>query len=391
MIRRHIEAAIRRDFALYAVIGITGPRQSGKTTLMKALFPDLPYTDLEDPSQQEFAVSDPRGFLGQSKGGMLIDEVQRVPGLLSSIKVVADARGMPGQFVLSGSQNLLLMERISQTLAGRISLFTLLPLSLAELYKTADHVPPLTDVLFRGFYPALYDRPFDPSRYFANYLATYVERDVRQLKQITDLGAFQRFVRLCAGRIGQVVNFSSLGDDAGVSHNTARAWLSLLETSHIVFPLRPYARNFGKQIIKMPKIYFDDTGLACALLGIGEPAAVATHYLKGGIFENFVIGELRKYLLNRAIVPSFHFWRDRRGHEVDLLVEQTGRHSAMEFKSAVTAGGSFFTGLDYYRSLDPELNASDCYVIYGGDESQDRTQGKLRSWKTLIDPVTLRV
>lgn len=332
------------------------------------------------------AVTDPKGFLLQAKDGLLIDEIQRVPSLLSYIQTIVDTRESPGQFVISGSQNLLLMEQISQTLAGRISLFTLLPLSLSELSRDGRQLPVLAELLFRGLYPALYDRPFDPPRYFTNYIATYVERDVRLLKQITNLAAFQAFLHLCAGRVGQVVNYTSLGDDAGVSHNTARAWISLLETNHILFPLRPFHRNFGKQVVKMPKIYFSDSGLLCALLGIRDPQTLATHHLRGGIFENFVTAELRKAFFNKGMVPSLHFWRDRRGHEVDLLIESQSSRIAVEAKSGLTAARSFFDALDYYRSLDKELTVADSYVLYGGEENQDRSYGKLRGRRSLADP-----
>ena len=385
MIQRHLSEAILQDSRLYKVIGITGPRQSGKTTLMKALFSGRKYANLEDLSQREFAESDPRGFLSPGRDGMMIDEIQRVPALLSYIQAIVDERDTPGQYVISGSQNMLLMEQVSQTLAGRISLFTLLPFSISELYRDRASIPPLEEVLFKGLYPAIHARPFDPPRYYRNYTATYVERDVRQLKQITDLGSFQNFIRLCAGRVGQVVNYSSLGDDSGITHNTAKAWLSLLETSFLVFPLRPYHRNFGKQIIRMPKLYFNDTGLLCALLGIDSPAALSTHFLRGGIFENLVINKFRKSFLHRAKVPAFFFWRDRRGREIDLLLDRQTKRTAIEMKSGATVSPSFFEALDYYRTLDDGLDPGDCYLVYGGEEEQDRSRGKVRSWKTLID------
>lgn len=382
MIKRAIEATILRDAKDYPAIAIIGPRQSGKTTLAKALFPDKHYKNLEEPEERAFALEDPRAFLKNREKGMIIDEFQRVPGLLSYIQTICDKEQVPGQFILTGSQNFLMMEQISQSLAGRISLFTLLPLSMDELAQTGISTGTMDATLFRGFFPRLHDRDLDTGRYYSNYIKTYLERDVRQLKHIGDLNLFRDFLLLCAGRTGQIVNYSSLGNDLGLSHNTVKSWISLLETSNIIYKLRPYHRNFHKQIIKSPKMYFCDTGLLCHLLGIEEPEAISRHFLKGGIFENLVIGEFLKGAYNRGKEITFHFWRDKTGHEVDLLITRgPQRRIALELKAGSTISGSFFSNLDYYGELDTGCAPPDRYLLYGGEEHQDRSRGKVRSWK----------
>lgn len=385
MINREISKQILKDVDYYSVLGIIGPRQSGKTTLVKFLFPQMIYANLEDLSQKEFAETDPKMFLEQGNNGMIIDEIQRVPALLSYIQTIVDENNSSGMYVITGSQNLLLMEQVSQTLAGRISLFTLLPFSLAELYKDTGKIPGIEQILHRGLYPGIYNRNFESARYYRNYIQTYIERDVRQLKNITNFSMFQNFVKLCAGRVGQVVNYSSLGDDVGVSHNTIKAWLSILETSFIIQPLRPYFKNFNKQIIKMPKLYFNDTGLLCSLLSIDNPDKITHHYLKGGIFENLIVSEFTKYYMNSGQQPSLFFWRDKRGREVDLIIDRSHDRIAIEIKSGSTISSGFFKNLSYYCTLDNTCDGSKSYVIYGGNERHSRSKGKVRSWHSLID------
>jgi uncharacterized protein len=389
MIARTIASAILRDAVDYPAIAIIGPRQSGKTTLAQALFPEKYYRNLENPEERAFALEDPRGFLEERKNGMIIDEFQRVPGLLSWIQTIADKEQIPGQFILTGSQNFLMMEQISQSLAGRISLFTLLPLSMEELQLATIAPGDLNSMLFRGFFPRLYDRSLDPERYYSNYVKTYLERDVRQLKNIGDLNLFRDFLLLCAGRTGQIVNYSSLGNDVGISHNTVKAWLTLLEISNIIYKLRPFHKNFNKQIVKSPKLYFCDTGLLCHLLGIEEPESISRHFLKGGIFENFVIGELLKGAYSRGKEGNFHFWRDKRGHEVDLLINRGPERSiTLEIKAGSTISSSFFSNLDYYGTLDSSNVPRDRYLVYGGAEHQDRSRAKVRSWREMASLVT---
>jgi len=385
MIDRDISKIILKDINYYSVLGIVGPRQSGKTTLAKALFPKMVYTNLEDLSQKDFAETDPKMFLAQGNNGMIIDEIQRVPSLLSYIQTIVDEKKSPGMYVITGSQNLLLMEQVSQTLAGRISLFTLLPLSLSELYKTSKKIPEINQILYRGLYPGIYDRSYEPNRYYRNYIQTYIERDVRQVKHITNLSMFQNFIKICAGRVGQIVNYSSIGDDLGVSHNTIKSWLSILETSFIIQPLRPYFKNFNKQIIKMPKLYFNDTGLLCSLLGISNPNEITYHYLKGGIFENLIVSEFTKYYMNSGRQPSLFFWRDKRGREVDLIIARSLDRIAIEIKSGSTISTDFFKNLSYYSTLDITCNASKSYIIYSGQENQSRTKGNVRCWQSLIN------
>jgi len=385
MIYREISKIILKDINYYSVLGIIGPRQSGKTTLVKDLFPNMVYTNMEDLSQREFAETDPKMFLNQGNNGMIIDEVQRVPALLSYIQTIVDEKKVPGMYVITGSQNLLLMEQVSQTLAGRISLFTLMPLSLSELYSDGGRIPHINQILYEGFYPGIHSRNFEPGRYFRNYIQTYLERDVRQVKHITNLSMFQNFVKLCAGRVGQIVNYSSIGDDLGVSYNTIKSWLSVLETSFIIQPLRPYFKNFNKQIIKMPKLYFNDTGLLCSLLGIDQPDKINNHYLKGGIFENLIVSEFIKYYMNTGQESPLFFWRDKRGREIDLIIDRSLDRIAIEIKSGSTFSSGFLKNLSYYCTLDNTCDASKSYVIYGGSERQSRSNGKVRSWHSLTN------
>jgi len=371
MIPRTISEVITRDIAGYPVVAVLGPRQSGKTTLTRALFPQMAYANLEDPATREFAISDPRGFLAQRGAGLIIDEFQRAPDLLSSIQPQVDEIGAPGQFVLTGSQNFLMMERISQSLAGRVGIFSLPPLSMEELagaqsggvaiVRRGMQGQELEQQLLTGFFPRLHAIDLDPARYYANYVQTYLERDVRQVRNVGDLATFQRFLRLVAGRVGQLVNTSSIADDLGTSHNTVKAWLTVLEASYILLPLRPYHQNFNKQIIKSPKVYFQDTGLLCYLLGIEKAEGLQHHYLRGGVFENLVIVEVAKWYANR------------------------GRRSPIEIKAGRTLSGDQFAGLDYYGSLDTGCPPERRYLVNAGTESQNRSRGRVRGWRVLAD------
>ncbi|MFW5695439.1 MAG: ATP-binding protein [Alkalispirochaeta sp.] len=388
MIPRLIEHVVRVDAQSYPVVAVLGARQAGKTTLVRSVFPDHTYVNLEDPETRSFAGDDPRGFLADGTVSMVIDEFQRVPTLLSYIQTIVDKNGIPGQYVLTGSQNVLMSEKISQSLAGRVALFTLPPLSLEELRKV-DMVEEHRELQMRkGFFPRLYNHPMDVGRYYRNYIQTYIERDVRNIKNVADLSVFQDFVRLLAGRVGQVLNLSSLGNDAGVSHNTVKAWIGILEAGYIVHQLRPYHRNFNKQTMKSPKVYFTDSGVLCALLGIDSDEALRSHHLTGGIFENFVIGELRKAQLNRGLPPRAHFWRDRRGNEVDLLLDDAETRTAIEIKSGRTIASDFFSGLNYYGALDPSCPTGRRFIVYGGREQQMRSNGRVVGWQWLANPTT---
>ncbi|MBI4268610.1 ATP-binding protein [Candidatus Uhrbacteria bacterium] len=366
----------------FPVVSVTGPRQSGKTTLVKKIFSGKAYVSLEDPDMRHYASSDPRGFLAEYSGGVIIDEAQRVPDLFSYIQGVVDAHKKPGEFILTGSQNFLLLESISQSLAGRASLHTLLPLSIAELSveSAVDYAP----YLYKGFYPRLYEAPVKPRDWYANYIATYVERDVRNIKNITDLSVFHQFLKVCAGRSGQLLNLSSIAIDCGITHNTARSWLSILEASHLVYLLRPSHKNFRKRLVKMPKLYFIDPGLLCSLLEIEHAGQIETHPLRGFLFESLIISELLKRFLHHGTRPALSFWRDKSGHEIDCIVEKDAIVDAVEIKAGRTVNDDFFSNLDYFSRLAP---AGHCrkFVVYGGTTRQQRSRGDAVPWARAAD------
>lgn len=366
----------------FPVVSVIGPRQSGKTTLVRDVFSRMDYVSLEDLDTREFALNDPRGFLATYNKGAVIDEVQRAPKLFSYIQTAVDSRSKTGQFILTGSQNILLGENLSQTLAGRAAILKLLPLSLEELKNTAYELPSAEDYIFTGFYPRIYDKKIAPVDWYPNYIQTYVERDVRLIKNISDLNVFQRFVRMCAGRIGQMLNLSSLGNDCGITHNTARAWLSILETSYLVFLIRPYYKNFNKRLVKMPKLYFYDTGLACSLLGIQNRQQLETHYLKGSLFESFVLAEIVKNRFNEGLEHNCYYWRDKSGNEIDCLIETGGSLVQVEIKSGKTIVDDFFEGLRYWDKL-ADRNSKNLYLIYNGEEDQRRTFATVLGWKSI--------
>jgi hypothetical protein len=386
MLKRTCAAALRRLGRYYPVIALTGPRQSGKTTLARATFPRKPYVNLEDPDICEFAERDPRGFLGQYPSGVVLDEAQRAPGLFSYLQTIVDADRRPGMFVLTGSQQFGLFSRIAQTLAGRVGLVHLLPFSLSELGRAAAPRS-VEELLWRGLYPPVIDRGVPPGTWYADYMATYVERDVRQLVNVRDLNAFRRFVRMCAARTGQLLNLSSLAADCGVTHNTAKAWISVLEASYIVRLLAPYHRNFGKRLVKAPKLYFVDTGLAAWLAGIREPGELVIHPMRGALFETWVFAELLKYGCNRAQPAELHFWRDSSGNEVDFLVERKGRLHPLEVKSGRTIAGDYLDGLERFARI---AGAESGTLVYAGDAAQNRTTAAVLGWRG-IDAAAKRV
>ena len=374
MIEREITPRLTTLFQQYPFVTVTGPRQSGKTTLCRAAFPELDYANLEAPDQRDFAESDPRGFLAQFDDGAIIDEVQHVPALLSYLQVVADERGQNGFFVLTGSEQFRLSDAIGQSLAGRTALLRLLPFSLAErqLAAVSDAVD---DILYSGFYPRIIDQDLNPTQALGDYFETYVERDVRRLGEITNLSNFRRFVRLCAGRIGQLVNLSSLGADAGVSHTTVRAWLTVLEASYIIFQLPPYYANIRKRLVKSPKFYFCDVGLAAYLIGIESAKQVATHPLRGALFENAVVVEALKHRFNRGNQANLSFFRDSKGLECDLLYPHGSGFAAFEVKSGATIGSDYFRSLHRVAEVVPDINSKT--VVYGGDTNQSRSDSEV--------------
>ncbi|GAB4407765.1 MAG: ATP-binding protein [Bacteroidia bacterium] len=381
MIARTLAANIQALRGKFPVCFLTGPRQSGKTTLLRSLIPDLPYVSLEEPDIRAIALQDPRGFLEQFPQGLVLDEAQRVPELFSYIQTRVDMHP-ERRYYLSGSQNFLLSEKITQSLAGRTAVLNLLPLSLAELGGAGIAFGSFEEVLFRGQYPRCYDRDIQPQDFYPSYVQTYVERDVRQMKNIGDLDAFIRFLQLCAGRIGRPLNVSSLAQDAGISANTAKSWISILRASFLVFALQSHFRNLGKRVIKSPKLYFYDSGLACYLLGISDAGQLFSHYLRGNLFENFVLSELLKYRLHRGLQPNLYFWQDKARREIDCLIEQGAQLRAVEIKSAKTMLDSYFDNIRAWQQLHTEPQAPG-YVIYGGDRSFGLPGGRLLSWRDM--------
>lgn len=374
MIEREITGRLTALFRQYPFVTVTGPRQSGKTTLCRAAFPDLEYANLEAPDVRDFAESDPRGFLAQFSGAAILDEIQYVPELLSYLQVLADERGRSGQFVLTGSEQFQLSDSISQSLAGRTALLRLLPFSLSERRMTGAG-DAVDEILFSGFYPRIHDRGLDPRQSLRDYFETYVERDVRRLGEIRNLSSFRRFVRLCAGRVGQLLNLSSLGSDAGVSHTTARAWLTILERSYIAFQLRPFHTNIRKRLTKSPKLYFYDVGLASYLIGIERAGQLATHPLRGSLFENAVVAEALKYRFNQGHDSNLSFFRDSKGLECDLFYETGDGIYAIEVKSGSTITSDYFRSLDRVADLVPRISVR--VVVYGGRTRQSRSNGEV--------------
>lgn len=359
MYQRFIQGVLEKFSKFYPVLGITGPRQSGKTTLAKILFPHLPYVSLENLDTRIQAQQDLRSFLANYQNGAIFDEVQHVPELLSYLQGVVDESSQKGRYVITGSQNFSLSHHISQSLSGRIGMVTLLPLSLSELKEVEN---PLASI-FKGGYPLLHNLNMHPLDFYPSYIQTYIERDVRQLKNIENFNRFQTFLKLCAGRIGQIVNFSSLALDCGISHTTARQWLGILEASYIIFFLQPFYKNFNKRLIKMPKLYFYDTGIACTLLGLEKEQQLETHYLKGALYENLVILELLKGRLNLGLPANFYFWKDKSGHEIDFVAEWGGTIKAVEIKFNSTFQPDYIKNLNYFYKLDPNIES---YLVYNG-------------------------
>jgi hypothetical protein len=365
---RVAETKVRSLAAQFKAVAVIGPRQSGKTTLCRRCFPDKPYVSLENPEQRAFAIEDPRGFLASLPAGAILDEIQRTPHLLSWLQQRLDEESRPGTFILTGSNNFLLLESLSQSLAGRAAYLDLLPFSLEELAPQAS----LEDQLWQGGYPAVRNGQIPAEDWFPAYLRTYVERDVRQIRNIENLFLFEKFISLCAGRVGQLLNYSSLSVELGIDVKTVQAWIGVLQASYILYLLPPYYRNFSKRIIKSPKLYFCDTGLACHLLRIDSPAHLVHHAQRGALFENYAVTELLKNRLNRGLRPNLYFWRDQSGHEVGLLLDEGDQTLSIELKSGQTIQPSFFKGLQYYRSLS---GAERGRLYYGGDQTQLRSDG----------------
>ncbi len=382
MIKRTAEARLIKLAKTFRSVAVVGPRQSGKTTLCRAVFPHKSYVSLENPDTLEFAVSDPRAFLARYKNGAILDEVQRAPHLFSYLQQVLDETKKKGLFILTGSNNFLLQENITQTLSGRIAYIQLLPLSLHELKENKKIRAEYNWHIFSGGYPELIAKKINPADWYAGYINTYVERDVRQLKNISNLSLFIKLLRLCAGRTGQMLNLTSLSNDCGIDQKTVAAWLSVLQSSYIIYLLNPYHSNFNKRIVKTPKLYFYDTGLACSLLGITGSRQVITHAAKGPLFENLIISELLKERFNTGNTDNLYYWRDKTGNEVDVLTDKAGKLSVLELKAGETISTDFFKGLDYFAAL--KKNKVERILVYGGKEEQKRSNGIIiKPWNKL--------
>lgn len=392
IVPRFMEKALHEVASYYPVVTLTGPRQSGKTTLLRAVWPEKIYASLEDPDTIDFAQTDPRGFLLQGeKSGLVIDEVQRYPSLFNYLQSYAD-RSPPGRYILSGSSNFLLMEKIGQSLAGRTAVLSLLPFSAAELGRESLDSK-WEDAAWRGFYPRVRCANLPSDLFARDYIATYIERDVRLVKNIGDLESFRRFVRLCAGRAGQILSLASLAGDAGVSVNTAKSWLSLLQAAWLVFLLPAWYRNPNKRVVKSPKLYWHDTSLLCYLLDVRKPEDLAFHPLRGAVFENLVIAERFKAASHHGRTPSLYFWRDGAGREVDLVEnaenggsDATSSACAWECKSGMTVSSDFFRHLVFFGTeagLPPERRI----LAYGGTEAQTRSDARVLGWQdALLEP-----
>lgn len=394
MIKRTLSRSLLEYARNNPVVFITGPRQSGKTTLAKMSFPKYQYVSLEDLDQRQFAAEDPRGFLETYKGFVILDEIQRVPELLSYIQTAVDSDNTAGRFILIGSQQFLLMQKVGQTLAGRAALLQLLPFSLSELVGSAPIDPfridkinkagkkpaySLETILHQGLYPRIYDKKLIAHKWLGDYYRMYVERDVRDVLKIGNLNAFQRFVRLCAGRCSQLLNLSSLANDCGITHPTAKQWISVLQASYIVTLISPHHANFSKRMIKSPKLYFLDTGLLCYLLRIRDSEDLQTHAMRGVIFESYIISEIYKSFAHIGEEPPLYFWRDRTGHEVDLIIDLGNKVIPVEMKSSRTIASDFFKGLRYWLSLKGNTQTSGV-LIYGGIELNKRDNIIVKPW-----------
>ncbi len=386
MYKRLLEKKLIESAGQYPVVTITGPRQSGKSTLIKGTFPTKPYANLESTRTKNFAQSDPVGFLGQFPNGAAIDEIQKVPELTSDIQVMVDERKSTGQFILSGSENLVLSESVSQSLAGRTAILKLLPLTIGECRNFPLECEGLDQFLYTGFYPRIHADCLNPTDFYGSYVETYIERDIRNLLQVKDLSKFRLFVELCAGRIGQLLNKNSLASDVGVAASTIEHWFSILEATFICFRLQPWHHNTTKRLVKSPKLYFYDVGLASYLIGIDEVSQIRTHPLRGALFENLQVVELQKHLYNLNRHNRFYFYRDSQGNEVDLVIQKANTLLPIEIKSSQTFHNSFLKGINHLKKLKLELLKP--AVVMGGTSSEHRSDFTIVPWTGLYNFLT---
>ena len=382
-IQRAVAQTLAHLATKFPVIALLGPRQSGKTTVAQETFPRHTYFSLEDPDIRIRLQEDMRSFLEADYGeGVIIDEFQNEPQIVSYIQGIVDKNYRPGYFILTGSHNFLMNQAITQSLAGRVGIMTLLPLSVQELKEHSAAPLSLNEMLFTGSYPALYSRNFLPAEFYGNYLNTYVEKDVRQLINLVKLTDFQKFIRLCAGRIGQLLEVSSLADDCAISVPTVKAWLSILEASYIIFLLQPHFVNFGKRLVKSPKIYFYDTGLACYLLRVISVDQLSEHYLRGGLFESFILSDMKKHFYNKGEEPPLYFWRDNHQNEIDCIIDYGTKLVPVEIKSSKTFNERFFEKLGYYSEI-ARSDSRESSVVYGGDDEFALSKGRVVSWRNI--------
>jgi uncharacterized protein len=385
MIDREIEEELRTLQNEFPIIAILGPRQSGKTTLSKKVFSTYEYISLEDIDHREFAQNDPRGFLSRYKSNVIFDEIQRVPELMSYLQTHADAQKRNGKIVITGSHNFLLMEQISQSLAGRVGITKLLPFTVDEIREKSKS---LNEVLFSGMFPRIYDQHIRPETFYKNYISSYIEKDVRQIKKITNLDNFMKFMRIIAGRTGQELNLSVISEECGISHNTVKEWISILEASFIIYKMRPYHKNYNKRIVKNPKIYFTDTGLVCNLLGIRKTDEIDYHFLRGNIFETFVVNEFIKYNFNYGEKLQLYYWRDNHQKEMDLIVDFGKEHYGIEIKSSKTVQEKYFDSLKYWTKLSGDKSSS-LFLVYGGNDNTIRNKMNVVSWKSIKEKIIM--
>jgi uncharacterized protein len=349
------------------------------------LFPKYDYLNLENRDDRSVAEEDPLRFLRSFSGsGVIIDEAQKVPAIFSYLQGIVDESKQMGRYILTGSQNFLLLEKVAQSLAGRVAVCHLMPFTISEFSKAKRLPDKLDKIMFTGCYPALYDRKISPTDYYPSYIQTYIERDVRSISNIGDLSLFQRFIKLCAGRTGQLLNLSSLGNELGLNHKTVRSWISILEASFILFLLRSHHKNFNKRLVKQPKLYFYDTGLLCSLLDIQSPQQLATHYLRGQIYESMVISEYIKHRFHAGLRSNAFFWRDNKGYEIDLLLEQADALQVIEIKSGETLQGDFFKGLAYFKTLSKQPDEN-FFLVHGGTRRQTRQHARVLGWQHVAD------
>ncbi|MEA3545082.1 MAG: ATP-binding protein [Thermodesulfobacteriota bacterium] len=387
MIKRQIETELLLLKNEFPIIAILGPRQSGKTTLSQKVFPEYDYVSLEDVDHREFAANDPRGFLNKYSKNVIYDEIQRVPQLISYLQSHVDKMKENGKIIITGSHNFFLMEQISQSLAGRVGITKLLPFSIQELSeeKQTSNIQ-----MFMGSYPRIYDQKIRPEVFYKNYISTYIEKDIRQIKQVTKLDLFMKFMRILAGRTGQELNLSTISEECGVSHNTIGEWISILEASFLIYKLKPYHKNYNKRLVKNSKVYFTDTGLVCNLLGIRKPEELDYHFLRGHIFETFILSDFIKNNYNTGEKFELYFWRDNHKKEIDLILDYGINRLGIEIKTSETIQEKYFYGLSYWMNLS-KTEPKNMYLIYGGNENYIRNTMNVVSWDNIFNGIIEKV